>query len=470
MSKNDKHLLTGGITRREMLKLLGSTSAAAALSALPGASLADAENMPERPNIVFILGDNHRFDAMGCAGHPFIQTPGLDRLAQEGVVFDNAFNTTSLCSPSRASILTGVHASTHGVKNNHTPWTGKTPTFLQHLSQAGYATSFIGKWHMPGEGLPELPFLDLFVSYTHREGQGAYFDCPLIVNGEPEPSRTSYITAEMTDRTLEFIEKTRQGPSPQPFCVYLSHRSAHPPYQSPPGIAGMYDDIDPQMPRAVDPYWFGKVNGNVFQGVMMGSYIQQYRRYCETITAMDRDIERLLTRLDEMGLADNTVVIYLGDNGMQWGEHGCHGIREPYEESIRLPFIVRCPWLVPVSKTRRKQMALNIDIAPTLLDLARLPIPQNMEGQSLLPYLRDASQSGRDQFLLEFWRYFPENTPTYFGVRTRKHKYVEFERGRDPWLFDLRNDPHEKHNLFGKEEGKRLAERLKFELINLKKK
>jgi len=427
-----------------------------------------AQTPGARPNILFILGDNHNYETMGCAGHPFIQTPGMDRIAEEGLLFGNTFNTTALCSPSRASILTGAYASKHGVKHNHTPWTGQMTTFLELLSKdggGGYDTAFIGKWHMPGEGLPEMPFLDLFVSYTYREGQGAYFNCPMIVNGVETPSRTPYISEEDTNYALEFIQANLAQPEEErrPFCIYLSHRAGHPPFQSPEGIKGMYDEasVEGILPDHVDPWWYGKAKRNVFQGVMLGNYYGQYRRYCETLTAMDRDIVRLLDFLDENGLRDNTVVIYMGDNGMQWGTHDCHGIREPYEESIRLPLIVRAPGLTTPSGARRAQMALNIDIAPTLLDLAGLPIPADMDGESLVPILTDPEAEGRDHFELEFWRYFPEQTPTYFGVRTDRFKYVEFERGRQPWLFDLQEDPGEQNNLYGTAQGEAVVAELK---------
>lgn len=425
----------------------------------------------QRPNIVFILGDNHNADIMGNAGHPFIKTPGMDRLASEGVRFANTFNTTSLCSPSRASILTGAYAHRHGVKNNHTPWIGQMTTFLEHLSQNGYATAFIGKWHMPGKGLPQMPFLDRFVSYTYREGQGAYFNCPLVVDGQEVPSRAPYITTEVTDYSIEFIEKAVSVPAQQrrPFCLYLAHRPGHPPFQAPVAIAGMYDgdDVKGVLPANVDPHWYGKTSGNVFQGVMMGSYYQKYRKYCETLTAMDHDIVRLLDRIEALGLQDNTVVIYMGDNGMQWGTHDCHGIREPYEESARLPLIIRAPGLVPDPGAVRRQMALNIDLAPTLLALAGVRVPPEMDGRSLVPLLADPGAAERAHFLMEFWRYFPENTPSYTGVRTNRYKYVEFERGRAPWLFDLVRDPGEHRNLHGTPEGAAVAGQLKTTLQNL---
>jgi len=423
----------------------------------------------EKPNIIFILSDNCRWDCMGFMGHPFIRTPALDRLASEGVVFENAFNTTSLCSPSRASILTGTYAHTHGVLNNHTPWTGSVPTFFRTLKEAGYATAFVGKWHMPGKGLPHMPEIDLFVSYTYREGQGSYFHCPLVVNGEPQPSQEEYISDEMTRRAMEFMETARRNPdgSRRPFCIYLSQRPAHPPCRSPKGIAGMYDNEEVPLPRVVDA-WFSRTNGNVFQGIMMGSYRNQYRKYCEVITAMDQGIGRLLRKVDELGLRDDTLVIYAADNGMMWGEHRFHGIKYPYEECIRIPLIVRCPWLVPDPGRRRQQMALTIDFAPTLLDVAGLPVPRHMEGTSLGPILRDAGVPGREAWLLEYWKYYPENFPSYVGVRTATHKYIEYEKTRKPELFDLSTDPGEERNLYGTPEGERILPELKEELQSLK--
>jgi N-acetylglucosamine-6-sulfatase len=422
----------------------------------------------ERPNIIFILMDNIQYDDFGFMNHPFIKTPGLDTLASESVVFANAFNTTSLCSPSRASILTGAYARNHGVLNNHTPWTGQKTTFLELMKQAGYDTAFIGKWHMPGEGLPKMPYLDLFVSYTYREGQGSYFDCPLIVNGSPAPSRRRDLTEELTDRAIEFIEDSAGSDgSRAPFCLYLSHRAAHPPFVPPDDIRGMYDDEKVELPKEVDS-WFSKTNGNVFQGVMTGSYEDQYRKYCEVITAMDRQIQRFTQRISELGLDQNTIVICAADNGMMWGEHRCHGIRRPYEEAIRLPFIVRSPWLIKDPGSRRKQMILNIDIAPTILDVAGVAIPRDMDGRSFAPFLREKDASGRDAWLLEFWKYYPENTPSYVGVRTRTHKYIEYEKTLKPELFDLTADPEEQNNLFGTPEGDQLLPGLKAALDALR--
>ncbi len=423
----------------------------------------------EAPNIVFILSDNIQYGDMGFCGHPFIQTPGLDQLAREGVVFENAFCTTPLCSPARASILTGMYAHNHGVKNNHTPWTGEHATFFEGLKKAGYDTAFVGKWHMPGEGLPQMPFLDLFVSYTYREGQGSYRDCPLIVNGQEALPGKRYLTEDLTDRAISFVEE-RMGPEgdEKPFCLYLSHRAAHPPFAPPDEAAGMYTDAPVDLPKGVDR-WFSKTNGNVFQGIMMGSYEDQYRRYGEVITAMDQQIQRLVDRIDALDTRRNTIVVYAADNGMMWGEHRCHGIRRPYEESIRTPFIVRCPWLADDADGRREQMILNIDIAPTILDLAGVPAPPAMDGESFVPILKDKDAAGREAWLLEFWKYYPENTPSYSGVRTATHKYIEYEKTLRPQLFDLVVDPKEERNLYGTPEGDALLPSLTESLLSLKR-
>jgi N-acetylglucosamine-6-sulfatase len=294
----------------------------------------------------------------------------------------------------------------------------------------------------------------------------------MIVDGEEVPSRTPYITAEVTNYAIEFIEEIQNQPEEQrrPFIVYLSHRPGHPPFQAPEDIKGIYNnqDVKQVLPPHVDPWWYGKANDNVFQGIMLGSYYDQYRRYCETLTAMDQDIERILDKLDELGLGKNTMVIYMGDNGMQWGTHDCHGIREAYEESIQLPFIVRAPWIIPDSGVVRSQLALNIDLAPTFLELAGEPIPSEMDGESLLPYLSNPLAEGRNDFLLEYWRYYPENTPSYIGIRTERYKYVEFERGRKPWLFDLLEDPGENVNLYGTKINDTLVPKLKARIQELR--
>ena len=459
-NKDSSQPFAGRLTRRDALKAIG-TAAAAGVGGACFPSLFHAALGARRPNIIFILTDDHRWDHLGFLGHPFLRTPNLDRLAGEGVNFANAFVVTSLCSPSRATFLTGMYAHQHGVKNNLTHWRDSNVTVLELLKNAGYDTAFIGKWHMPG-GLPEVRGVDLFVSFTAEGGQGRYFNCPLFVNGEEAPSRKAYITEELTDRAIEFIQERKD----RPFCVFLFHKAAHHQFLPPPDMAGMYDRVPLDLPKEAD-LWIGSTNGMMFEGTL-GPITWLYRNYCETLTATDREVGRVLDTLDRTGLADDTVVVYAGDNGFFWGEHRLVDKRWAYEESIRIPFIVRYPRLIGEAGTR-EQMIINPDLAPSLLELAGLPVPAAMEGRSFAPLLESGSVSGRDAWLYEYFRDYPYPVPQHVAVRTRTHKYIEYEGRRRPELYDLVNDPKEKTNLIGTDNGARLLKRLKPLLQELRK-
>jgi N-acetylglucosamine-6-sulfatase len=428
-----------------------------------GASPGEARGSSQPPNIVFILSDNQRWDFMGCAGHPFVLTPHLDRLAREGVLFSNAFVTTSLCSPSRASFLTGQYAHKHGVRNNLTPWAEENVTFLEFLGEAGYDTAFIGKWHMPGD-LPALRGVDLFVTFTIQKGQGRYFDCPLVVNGEERASRRPYITEELTDYALDFVSKERQAP----FCLVLSHKAVHHRWLPPTDLADLYGDEKPPFPREYNPLVF-MTRGNMFEG-LIGLPEELYRDYARVVTSLDREIGRLLERMDHLGMADDTIVIFASDNGFFWGEHQRGGTgRWPYEESIRIPFIVRAPGIVGNPGRRADQMILNIDLAPSLLEMAGLPLPKNMDGQSFVPALKSQSSPGRTAWLYEYFGDFPFRIPVTHGVRTEKYVYIEFEGRKGRELYDIQKDPRQLHNIIHTEEGKRVAGGLKGMLEKLTK-
>lgn len=399
---------------------------------------------PHRPNLVVILSDNHRWDATGYMAHPFVRTPHLDRLSQEGVVFANAFCTTPLCSPARASFLTGLYAWRHGVQNNSgaSSWNPAHRTLLEELHDAGYATAFIGKWHMPASGLPRLRGIDHFVTFTVNEGQGRYVDCPLIVDGREEASRTPYLTRELTDRALAFIDRQQE----RPFCLYLSHKAAHYPWSPAPDLAGCYADQPVHLPSGAT-IWTGFTGGQVWGGFDR-PIPQAYRAYMETITSLDREIGRLLGHLDRRGIAAETVVVYASDNGFLFGEHGKVELRWPFEEVLRIPFVLRAPG-VAVPGQRAPQMALNIDLAPTLLELAGAPLSDTLQGRSLVPVLRDPGTAGRRAWLVENWKEFPYRTPTYLGVRTPRWLYVEYEEALAPTLHDLDADPRQARDLYG---------------------
>jgi N-acetylglucosamine-6-sulfatase len=444
-----------------MLKTLGSVSAAGCMSLAFGDIVRAASEQGKRPNILFILSDDHRWDYLGCAGHPFLDTRNMDRLAREGVRFSNAFVTTSLCTPSRASFLTGQYAHTHGVTNNVTVWRDEGVTFLELLKGAGYDTSFIGKWHMPGR-LPTLRGVDRFITFTVQQGQGRYYDCPLIVDGIETPSRKPYVTEELTDYALEFITKERDNP----FCLYLSHKAVHHQFLPPPGLKHLYDNVELKLPEEADS-WFGMTRGHLWTGIF-GPYEYHVRNYCEALVALDRQIGRILDKLDEMGIADNTIIVYAGDNGYFWGEHRLVDKRWAYEESIRIPFIVRYRGMVNEPGRTADQMVLNIDLAPSLLTMAGVPAPGNMDGESIAPILLSGSAPGREAWLYEYYKEFPYNAPPLNAVRTKSHIYIEYEGGRLPELYDIVNDPREMHNLMNDPASAQLVPQLKEMLEGLK--
>jgi N-acetylglucosamine-6-sulfatase len=378
---------------------------------LPEHAIPAAPDAALRPNMLVILSDDHRSDFAGYAGHPFVSTPSLDRIAAEGVRFDRAYVTSSLCSPSRASILTGTTPHRHGVWNNFTPWSDDNRTFFEYLSRAGYDTAFIGKWHMPG-GLPELRGVDHFVTFTHLGGQGTYEDCPLVVDGRPEPSRTRYITTELTDRALAWLE-ARSG---RPFALFLSHKSVHADFTPDAEERGRYASASVTLPPGSHPW--SHLLGAQYTHLAFRPLPTLVRRYAESIVSMDREIGRILAFLDARGASESTLLVYTSDNGYLWGEHGLVDKRWAWEESIRVPLLVRHPAGALAPGSRREQLVANVDLAPTLLELAGFEPPAYMQGRSLVPVLRDAAARHRSELPYRYFFEPPYPTPSVRGYST----------------------------------------------------
>ncbi|MBL9152213.1 MAG: sulfatase [Verrucomicrobiales bacterium] len=454
------------------MKRLTALSAAALLAVawiVVGASAA------ERPNILVILTDDHRHDAMGFLGHPWLETPHMDRLAREGVHFSNAFVTTSLCSPSRASILTGLYMHRHGVVDNYHAIPGGLTFFPQLLQRAGYETAFIGKWHMGGDVDDPQPGFDRWVSF---KGQGVYYTDPaqskvpgrpvplasadgFNVDGERRP-QTGYITDELTDYALDWLDgREREG---RPWMLFLSHKAVHSDFLPAARHAYRYEDKPFEQPRSWFelperfrdvPMWV-KNQRNSRHGVEFayntpGFDIPSfYRRYCETLLAVDESLGRVMERIAGRGELDDTVILYLGDNGFLFGEHGLIDKRCAYEESMRIPMLLRAPRLTGASTGRRiEEMVANIDVAPSLLEAAGVPVPDGLDGRSFVPLVRGESVPWREELLYEYlWEHNYPQTPTMHGLRTKQYKYVRYYGIWDlDELYDLQADPGETTNL-----------------------
>ena len=441
-------------SRRTLLKALGAGALSVSLG--PWAGCQGGGN--RRPNFVFILADDHRHDALGCAGHPWIKTPGLDELATEGVRFSNCFVTTSLCSPSRASFLSGQYAHQHGVcSNEQDDLAADTPTFPRLLQAGGYRTAFIGKWHQ-ARYARKRPGFDHWVAFSR---QGQYRRNTLNVNGRWEQSH-KYVTDELTDRAEDFLETAGN----EPFLLYLSHKAIHAPFEPASRHEELYKQTPIRPPRIagerldLKPDWRGRkpdVN-----------YTDHMRRYAQTLAAVDESVGRIRDTLEKRGMLDNTVIIYAGDNGYLQGEHG--GLwdkRAAYEPSIRVPLLIRYPDAFDPGTTC-DELALNLDVAPTLLGLAGVARGPDMTGINLAEMARGTDV--RESFLYE---YFAElgSVPTTLAVRTRDYKYITYPENPEftRELYHLRYDPDEMSNRFDEKEYSEVLARMEAELAALRK-
>src|SRR4051812_28761134 len=408
-------------------------------------------------NIVFILTDDHRYDAMGfLKGQAFLQTPVLDSIARDGAHIKNGFVTTALCSPSRASILTGLYAHKHRVVDNNTAIPPGTQFFPQHLQKAGYTTGFFGKWHMGNTGDQPQPGFDKWVSF---QGQGSYLPEKngLNVDGKHVPQK-GYITDELTDYALDWLRTVPKG---KPYFMCLSHKAVHSEFIPAERHKGRYKDAKfvppPTMAATGDmarnrPRWV-QDQRNSWHGVEYPYHsdldiAEYYKRYAETLLAVDESAGRVLDALRQRGELDSTLVVYMGDNGFAFGEHGLIDKRTAYEESMRVPMLARCPELFQGGQTIKPVIA-NIDVAPTLLAVAGLQAPDAYQGRNFLPLLQGKQIPWRDSFLYEYYweRNFPQ-TPTMHALRGDRYKYIRYHGIWDlNELYDLQEDPLETNNL-----------------------
>jgi len=442
------------VNRREFLSLAAGGSAAAMMPlAGCGSALARRGAAAKRqPNIIFLLTDDHRADAMGCAGNTIIQTPNMDALAANGIRFTNAFVTTSICASSRASIFSGQWTRRHGIDNfrRNFPPEELAQTYPMLLRDAGYRIGFIGKYGVgPNKELP----VDKYDYWKGFAGQGKY-------ENKDEDGNYKHLTQIMGEQAIEFLQDC---PEAQPFCLSVSFKAPHVQDRDPRqfiydrAYENLYKDITIPTPETVDPRYFQALpeflqtsearrrweirfpNPQKFQESVKGYY--------RLITGVDVVIGKIRDELRRLNLDDNTVIMLTGDNGFYLGEYGLAGKWFPHELSIRVPLLV----FDPRADRRRRgvtldQMALNVDIAPTILELAGLNVPQQMQGRSLVPLLRGRKPKWRTDFFYE--HLFEHKTIAKSeALRTQRWKYARYVDFDYEELYDLDNDPAETINL-----------------------
>jgi N-acetylglucosamine-6-sulfatase len=438
---------------------IATVIAAAVIGASSGAGAQSPAATPR--NVVFILSDDHRYDLMSFmkSAPPFLRTPNLDRMAKQGAHVRNAFVTTALCSPSRASILTGQYAHRHGVVDNTSPIPVGTVFFPEYLQQAGYRTAYIGKWHMGEDAESDMPRkgFDHWVSFR---GQGTYFDPLLNINGERKQLK-GYTTDIITDQALNWLRQQRESRDGKPFFLYVAHKAVHAEFQPAPRHRGRFAAEPVPKPATMantesnywgKPAWVRAQRGSwhgvdfMYHGAM--EFDQFYRAYNETLLALDDGVGRVLDYLDKSGLSRNTLVVYMSDNGFVLGEHGLIDKRHAYEESMRVPMLVYAPGMVAPGTTI-ETMVRNIDIAPTLLEMAGARSRQPIDGRSVLGAIRGQSVAAPGEMLYEYyWEYAFPHTPTTFALRGDRYKYIYYHGVWDVnELYDLRTDPQERVNL-----------------------
>ncbi len=515
--------------RRDFLKTIGAGSL---LISFPGLNISCSRyGRKKRPNIIFIMSDDHAYQAIGCYGSRINSTPNIDRLARDGVRFVQSFCTNSICAPSRAVMLTGKYSHINGVINNSVKFEQDQQTFPMLLQKSGYQTALFGKWHL--KSTPRG-----FDYWKILQGQGHYYNPDFIEMGERKRC-SGYVTDLITDDCLKWLKNRK---SKKPFCVLLHHKAPHRNWMPGPNHLHLYEDRKIPLPdtffddyrtrsdaarqqemRVADnlfmaydlkvtpekkntpltdkekidiSYWnsvYGRMNesqrsawdaaygprnrlfrmaglrGTDLQIWMYQRYIKDYLR---CVASVDDNIGRVLDYLDESGLRDDTVVIYTSDQGFYLGEHGWFDKRFMYEESLRIPLIIRYPCEVEPG-VNEKDMVLNLDFAPTILDFAGVKIPDDIQGESIRSILRGETPANWRQSIYYHYFEYPavHSVKRHYGIRTHRYKLIHFYFDIDAWeLYDLEKDPQELHNLYNDKRYSGVVEKLKEELNRLREK
>ncbi len=463
-----------------------SASSSTAAFAVILCSLLGCGEAEQPPNILFVFADDHASHAVGAYGSVINETPNIDRLANEGMLFENAFVTNSICAPSRATILTGQFGHLNGVPTNRDTLHATTLTFPKLLTEAGYQTVMIGKWHLknPPDG---------FTHYEVLRGQGPYYN-PTLYSERDTVAYTGYTTDIITDRALTWLTQDRD-PS-KPFLMMYQHKAPHRWWDPGPDHLTMYEDREISEPHDLFDDYEGRTSAAKTQEMTIARHMTdrdlkfeapsdltpeqlavwnaayeprneafraaapegddlvrwKYQRYIKdylrSVAAIDDNLGRVLDYLDAEGLSDNTVVVYTSDQGFFLGDHGWYDKRWMYEESLRTPMLFRWPAAISAG-SRRAELVQNLDLAETFLDLAGVEVPEAMQGESLAPLLKGESPPWRDAIYYQYFEYPGWHmVRRHYGVRTHRYKLIHYYE-IDEWeLFDLEKDPDEMRSVF----------------------
>ena len=477
-------------TRREFLRALSvAAGSAGAWSMLPRVVLGGqgSANAAKRPNIIFIMSDDHDAHAIGCYGSKVNQTPNIDRIARDGMRFEHCFCTNSICAPSRAVILTGKYSHLNGLIDNSVKFDGSQQTGPKLLQQAGYETAIIGKWHLQSDPTG-------FDYWNILPGQGVYYNPPMIEMGQRK-KHPGYVTEVLTDQALRWL-KARKGD--KPFYLMLHHKAPHREWEPAPKYLTLNDDKEVPEPATLFDDYSGrgraaheqdmtiaktmtnkdvklvppagltpeqKAKWDVAYGPKIKAFKEanlqgkdlvrwKYQRYMHDylacIASVDDSVGRVLDYLDQSGLADNTIVIYTSDQGFYLGEHGWFDKRFMYEESLQMPLVVRYPKEIKAGAVNN-DIVMNLDFAETFLDYARARVPEDMQGVSLRPLLQGRTAGDWRKAMYYHYYEYPavHSVKRHYGIRTEYYKLVHFYNDIDEWeLYDLKTDPDEVHNVY----------------------
>lgn len=467
-----------------------------------------------KPNIVIIISDDHSYQTISAYGSKVTKTPNIDRIANEGAMFNKAYVTNSICGPSRAVLLTGKYSHKNGFKDNETSkFDHGQDLFVKRLQKGGYQTAWIGKQHLGNT-------LQGFDYYNILPGQGQYYNPDFIKMDGSRENIEGYVTNIITDKSEKWLDERDAS---KPFCLIIGHKATHRTWLPDTADMGLYDNekfplpknfydsyegrkaaavqemsIDKDMVMGYDLKMLsdeeaqkeGSVNRmNAAQKKKFDEYYKpihadlkarnlsgkelaewKYDRYMKdylsTAASMDRNIGRVLDYLDEHNLTENTIVIYLSDQGFYMGEHGWFDKRFMYEESFRTPMVARFPGVIK-PKSKIDALVMNTDIAPTLLQIAGVEIPKDIQGHSILPLLTKEKKAVRDDMYYHYYENGEHAVSPHFGVSTERYKLIRFYKRVNEWeLYDLKKDPSEMHNIYGKKGYEKITKDLKARLLN----